>query len=188
MVKKKNNLTNDEILDKIVKKPRKNYKNSPVIGDGGITATPSEIKKTMMNMKELYKLPKVKTDKECEERLSWFFDWCIDREIRPTVEAMAMSLGVTRVTLWEWEHGKIGASRANIIKKGKQFVSLILADMAINNKIYPATWIFYGKNYFGMVDQQEHILIPNNPLGDIENPDLIQQRLMESLPEPEEDE
>ena len=57
------------------------------------------------------------------------------------------------------------------------------AEMVTEGKINPVTYIFRAKNYFGMVDQQEHILTPNNPLGDIDNPDEIKQRMMDSIPE-----
>ena len=34
-----------------------------------------------------------------------------------------------------------------------------------NGQVNPVSGIFLGKNHFGYRDQQEHILTPNNPLG-----------------------
>lgn len=53
--------------------------------------------------------------------------------------------------------------------------------MATEGKINPVTYIFRAKNYFGMRDQQEYVLTPNNPLGDTSNPNDIQRRISESI-------
>jgi len=49
------------------------------------------------------------------------------------------------------------------------------------NKVNPTTYIFRAKNYFGLKDQQEYILTPNNPLGDHVDPTEIQKRLSDGV-------
>jgi hypothetical protein len=39
-----------------------------------------------------------------------------------------------------------------------------MSDMVMDGKINPITWIFYAKNYFGMKDQQDLVITPNNAL------------------------
>ena len=51
----------------------------------------------------------------------------------------------------------------------------------MNGKINPVSGIFIGKNHFGYTNKQEIVLVPKNPLGDIEEtPEDIQQRYLES--------
>jgi hypothetical protein len=50
-------------------------------------------------------------------------------------------------------------------------------------KLNPVTYIFRSKNYYGMKDQQEHVITPNNPLGDAASPEEIRRRLNEGIPE-----
>jgi len=50
-------------------------------------------------------------------------------------------------------------------------------------KLNPVTYIFRSKNYYGMKDQQEHVITPNNPLGDATSPEEIKKRLDEGIPE-----
>ena len=101
-----------------------------------------------------------------------------------TVEKMALALGYDRKTLWAWETGGEGSTptRRNLIKKAKELLASYDAEMVAEGKLNPVTYIFRAKNYFGMRDQVEHVVTPNNPLGDEVNPDDIRKRLEASLP------
>lgn len=46
----------------------------------------------------------------------------------------------------------------------------------MEGKLNPIVWMFYGKNYFGMVDKQEMVLTPNRSEGDADV-SAIQERL-----------
>ena len=55
--------------------------------------------------------------------------------------------------------------------------------MVTEGKINPVVYIFRAKNFFGMKDQQEHVITPNNPLGDTTNPEELAQKYKAALPE-----
>lgn len=124
-----------------------------------------------------------KDDNECMEMLNDFFKDMAENGEFPTVEKMALSLGTTRKTIWEWEHGSMGVVRSNIIKKAKEILASIDAELVNKNMIPQIVYIFRAKNFFGMVDKQEHVLTPNNPLGDGASQEDIQQRLLDGTAE-----
>ena len=114
-----------------------------------------------------YDLPQVKSDDECRQRLYDFFDTCERTGQLPTVEKMVMCLGVVKSTAWEWENGNgCSSERSKLIKKAKEFIASFESEMVTEGKINPVVYIFRAKNYFGMKDQQDVVLKPENPLGD----------------------
>ena len=151
-------------------KPKPRGGNSPVRGDNGILAEPSEMSLKMAKLKVIYDWPKVdiNSNDEIQERISYYFDYCIAAQLRPTVEGLAMAIGIDRRTLWGWETGErratVDSTTANIIKKAKDYIAFLMSDSAIDGKINPITWIFYAKNYFGMRDTQDLVITPNNQL------------------------
>ena len=69
-------------------------------------ATPQEIGELVGIMDGLRKLPPVKK-REPEgvgERLNFYFQYCTDNGVKPSVEGMSLCLGVSRQSLWEWEN------------------------------------------------------------------------------------
>ena len=119
----------------------------------------------------------VKTDEECIERLNEYFKRVIENDEIPTVEKMCVALGAARNTVWEWEQGKLGSTRANIIKKAKDISAALDAELVSKGKIPQITYIFRSKNYYGMKDNQEMTLVNGSPMGDEVSPDDIRKRL-----------
>ena len=132
-------------------------------------------------------MPKAITDEEIRERLEMYFIETLKAGEIPTVEAMCLALGYDRATIWRWENGGEGSTpaRCNLIKKAKEFLASFDAQLVQEGKVNPTTYIFRAKNYFGLKDQQEHILTPNNPLGDHTDPEHIKKRLIEGVADDE---
>ena len=129
------------------------------------------------------RMPKVRDDDEIEERVTFFFDKCAKTGEKPTVEKLCLALGIVRDTLWNWERGVHCSARcSDIIKQAKVVLSAYDAGLAITGKMNPVPYIFRAKNYYGMKDEQEVVLTPNNPLGNVDNPNEIAQKY-EQLPE-----
>jgi len=129
----------------------------------------------------------VKSDEEMCDRLNWFFKNCADTRQLATVEKMCLALGMPRETVYEIMNGiKPGFTRetSNILKKAKDFIASIDAELAQEGRIQPVVYLFRAKNYYGMKDQQEMVLTPNNRLGDYQDESTIRQKYAE-LPEPD---
>ena len=97
-------------------------------------------------------------NEEIAERLNDYFRQCFEEGQIPTVEDMALALGVNRQLLGYWENEVThNRERAEMIKQAKEVLAAIDAKLVSENKIPQVTYIFRAKNYFGMRDQQEEI-------------------------------
>ena len=155
-----------------------------------IKATPAEISAKMRKLKAIYDLPKIDLDDDqaVRDRIDYYFDYCTQQGLKPVVEGLALAIGIDRRTLWDWENSnrraELSSTRADIIKKAKDYIAFLMSDAAMSGQVNPVTWIFYAKNYFGMTDRQEFIVTPTQPLGDQFTADEIAKRV--GLPDPNE--
>jgi len=178
-------LKNDELMQIGEQAVKKRGSKSASI-EATTTATNEEIKQIMTNVLYWYKREIVKTDEECADRLNEFFKRLNDTGEVPTVEKMCLALGTTRTTVWEWENGNLGPTRANMIKKAKEILAALDAELVSKGKIPQITYIFRAKNFFGLSDKQELVLTPNQPLGTDSDPAELQKRITGSVVEEDE--
>jgi hypothetical protein len=153
-----------------------------------IKATPAELRATMQKLKVIYDLPKIDLDSDeaVQERISLYFDYSMEQGLKPNVEGLALAIGVSRKTLWDWESGvsraQLGSSRSDMVKKAKDYISFLMSNEAMNGNINPITWIFYAKNYFGMADTQTIEVKANNQLSPTLTPDEIAKQIPQDIP------
>ena len=105
-----------------------------------------------------------KNDEELCDRLNWFFKTCAETQQLATVEKMCLALSWSRQYVFELENGtKRGFSpdTADILKKAKNLIASMDAELAQEGKIQPVVYMFRAKNYYGMKDQQDVVLTPN---------------------------
>jgi len=145
-------------IDAEVKPRRKRGLKTASIMDN-TTARPEEIARAVKSAYQYFNREIVKSDEECAERLNAYFQDCHEQQMIPTVEHMSLALGTVRQVLWQWENGE-GCSRArtDMIKKAKQILGAIDADLVASGKIPQVVYIFRAKNFYGMADQQEIVV------------------------------
>ena len=164
-------MSDKEIEKAKPKKPKGGGKNSPVIGDNGIMTESGDNAKYLAVSLKLYQLPSIDlTDSEqVNERLTEFFRIHAEADMKPTVAGMGMALGLDRRRLWEIKTGNYGTQRfiedlptltKDSIKKAYVIMENLWENYMQNGKINPVSGIFLGKNNFGYVDKQEHVLTP----------------------------
>ena len=68
-----------------------------------------------------------------------------------------------------------------MIKKAKEILAGIDAKLVSMGKIPQVTYIFRAKNFFGMKDQQDVVVTPNNPLGDTVDQKQLEERIAETV-------
>ena len=64
-----------------------------------------------------------------------------------------------------------------MIKKAKDILAAIDAELVSTGKIPQVTYIFRAKNFFNMTDQTQVILTPNNPYQSASEDELKQKYL-----------
>jgi len=146
------------------------------------TATKDEIKQILQNSLYWYKREIVKSDEECAERLNEYFARLAETGEIPTVEKMCLALGTVRQVVWDWEQGGIGSARSDMIKKAKEILASLDAELVSRGKIPQITYIFRAKNFFQMSDKQEFTLIPGSPLGPDSDPATLAEKYRDALP------
>lgn len=173
-------MKNDELMQIGEQAAKKRGSKSASI-EATTTATNEEIKQIMTNVLYWYPREIVKTDEECAERLNEFFKRLNETGEVPTVEKMCLALGTVRNTVWGWEQGNLGATRANMIKKAKEILAALDAELVSKGKIPQITYIFRAKNFFGLSDKQEIVVTPNQPLGSDSDPNELAKRIENSI-------
>lgn len=159
---------------------RSNYPNAQQID-----AKPGEISAVVQRVEELRRMQPVKDDNEIEERIKWFFDWCIKNDTRPGVELLALSLGTTRQTLWNWQ--QTGGRRGDLVTMAKQVLAALLENWGQTGKLNPAAFCFLMKNNYGYADNVQLEVSQQNNNGITKTPEQIAIELGVQYPPEERD-
>lgn len=130
-------------------------KNSNYPTNAKPNATPAEIGELVGIMDNMRKLPPV-TKKEPEivkERLDYFFRYCADHGVKPSVEGMSLALGVSRQSLWEWE-SDTQSKAGQLVARAKELINSLLTTWTMNGKINAVYAIWLQKNNSGYSDSK----------------------------------
>lgn len=111
------------------------------------------IQKTVSSLMELRERGKPKDNKELKQRIDEYFNFCKNSSIRPGVETLALALGISRVTLFQWGRGvNCDAERTEIIEAARALINGFIEQCILSGKINPASGIFLMKNWMGYRD------------------------------------
>ena len=120
------------------------------------------VSKVLTEALEYWNVPKVKNNEEAMERTEQYFLRCASRGIKPTVEEYSLAMGMSRSMLWDYETGRrTGPISADVVKRAKEIIAMFDAKAIMDGKMNPVTYIFRAKNYYGMKDQQDVVVTPN---------------------------
>ena len=120
---------------------------------------------------------------QVEERIDWYFNHCVDSDMKPTVKGFCNAIGVHRDTIHTWRTGEFRAgTHQAIICKAYDLLEEMWENYMLNGKINPVSGIFLGKNNFGYADKQEYVLTPNQQKVTLDDVKVIESKYDE-LPE-----
>lgn len=134
----------------------------------------------------IMKLPPIdiRNPEQLRQRVVDYFQLCADHDMKPGVAAVGLAVGLDRRRLWEIRSGN-ECRVAGIPQECKDIINGVYDSLEVlwegymaNGKINPVSGIFLGKNNFGYVDKQEHVLTPNQQLTTID-PTTIEQKYAE---------
>jgi len=102
------------------------------------------------------------------ERITWYFNHCIDNDMKPGLAGLCNALGISRMTFFNWQ-SKVTRDRKEhheLAVKAKGLIEELYEQYMMNGKINPVSGIFLMKNNFeGYYDRQDVVISPgNNPL------------------------
>ena len=149
---------------------------------------PGEMSKMIRNAMDIASFGPVDSNspEEVENRIGEYFRYCIEKEIRPSAEGMALALNTNRMSVWQWREGVVKKPEGvrNALKKGFSILNYMLAQFMQEGKINPVAGIFLLKNNYAYADQSEVIVTPNTGL-DALDPTAARQKYSDTLPEAE---
>lgn len=140
-------------------------KNSNYPTNAKPNATPEEIGQLVGIMDRMRKLPAVskREPEKVKERLDYYFQYCSDNGIKPSVESMSLCLGVSRQSLWEWENDT-GSKSGQLVARAKELINGLLTTWTMNGKINAVYTIWLQKNNSGYSDSKVLEIKPQTEL------------------------
>ena len=155
----------------------------PIREDHQVKTEPGDNSKYIRHALATLNLPPINiTDaRQVEARLDWYFNHCIDNDMKPTVNGMSNALGIHRDTIHSWRTGEHRPdSHQAIILKAYRLLEELWEDYMQNGKINPVSGIFLAKNMFhGYSDKQEVVLTPNTSQLSAVDPATIEAKYAE---------
>ena len=135
----------------------------------------------VQNALSAWNLPKIDTKdtKAVEKRISDYLQYCIDKDITPSVAGCSNWLGISNRTLEYWlqgqratpEHQRIATAFYGVLQE------VWAQDMKMGN-INPVSGIFIGKVFFGYKDTQEIVISPKQHENELTTEELIAESRM----------
>lgn len=174
--------------------------NSPIKGDI-VTTEPGDNALLVMFNKSIMDLTKIDLHniKCVKARIDEFFEMCKTADQRPTVSALAMSLGLDRRRLWELANDQHSNASTitnmptlckDAITDAYKLMELMWESLAIHGRMNPAAMAFFGVNNFKYQDVSKVIIAPEpaDPLGEKVDVENLKARYLAAIPEGYDDE
>lgn len=97
------------------------------------------------------------------DRIKQYFAICSEDDIKPTIESLALSFGLSRFILFDIMNGRNKSRVTNpdsihTLKKAYNTITSYYAHMMNCGKINPVAGIFLMKNNYGYKDTSEHVI------------------------------
>lgn len=132
---------------------KSNYPNATLDDVNG-----SEIVTIYVNsLMELAEMGKPRNEKELKDRITAYFKFCADKQLRPGIEGLCLSLSITRMTFWNWcnrsDKFQYSEEWTNTCVRARQLICSFLELTATHGRLNPTTFIFLSKNWMGYDDK-----------------------------------
>lgn len=155
----------DEVTSLVKEKTKKLTKDEYLHG----TFKKGDNAKFLRNALAIYNLPTIDIgdSEQVGERISWYFNHCLENDAKPGIAGLCNALGISRMTFFNWQ-SKITRDRKEhheLAVKAKGIIEELYEQYMMNGKINPVSGIFLMKNNFeGYYDRQDVVLTPGSPL------------------------
>lgn len=134
----------------------------------------------LMNALEALNHPRVdvKDPKAIQQRITEYIEFCIEKDIAPSVNGCASWLGVNNQTLESWYAGRTATPEHQLV--AARFYGIlqdVWSQKMDDGSINPVSGIFQGKAFFGYKDTQE-IVVNAKVQNELSIADLIAESKM----------
>ena len=129
---------------------------------------PTFVRDTVNNLLELRSKGKPQNVEELKTRIDEYFRFCADSGFRPALESLSLSLGVSRITFWQWRNGSRGSEWQEVCESAAQMIITFLEACMMSGKINPVSSIFLLKNIAGYSDAQTLEIRKTDTMHDVQ--------------------
>ena len=125
--------------------------------------------KFLRNALAAYNLPTIDVGdaEQVAERVTWYFNHCVENDMKPGIAGLCNALGISRMTFFNWQNkGSRDRKEHQIIaQRAKAILEDMMEQYMMNGKVNPVSGIFLIKiNIEGYYDRQDVVLSPGSPL------------------------
>ena len=174
------NIENDSGLDNgtvstVVKKKQVRPNSSE---NRKIHVPPGVMSKMIAHAVTLQKMGKVDmTNPEAvEKRVDEYLTYCIENDMKPTVESMALAFCTSRTQLWKWKEGvecsNVPDASRQALRRGYDLMNQLLTQCLVDGAINPISAFFLLKNNHNYKDQTEVVVTATNPYSESGSADV----------------
>ena len=144
-----------------------------------VNQIPSDFtKETVSNLLAIRHDERPESDAQCLERINQYFKYCSEHSMRPGIESLALSLGVSRISVFNWSKGKgCSPERQQMILAAVQLITSNLEQAFMSGKINPISGIFLLKNWCGYEDKTSLNVNTSNNADDLNDDDASIEEL-----------
>lgn len=104
--------------------------------------------------------------KVLKQRCEDYYALCGDYDAKPTIEGLALAMGISRQTLLRWASNFYDwnrqANTKEVLEPEVAFLNSQMVTYLTEGAINPISGFFMLKNSFGYSDATEHIITPDN--------------------------
>lgn len=121
-------------------------------------------------------------DEAFERRIIEYFEFCQEKELRPTREGFCAACGIGKPIYDAWQRGEAGITerRKSAMARLEGVLLALLTEWSLNGNINPAIAIFNLKNNYGFKDEIEHAIKPTTSLINKAKSNAEIERLLEA--------
>ncbi len=112
-----------------------------------------------------------------QEKVTEYFEFCVDRRIAVTVAGLSAWLGISVSTLRNWHINRDTQPFYEVIEPAIAFIHAMTEQGAIDGNVPASIYMFTARNYYGLKDQMEYIVTPHENMDSLE-----QDKVLKSVP------
>lgn len=122
-------------------------------------------------------------DKAVAERCEKYLLFCADTDTKPTVSELAIALGISRPTMYDYRYGRIGKNprTQEVLKRAVDIIGTQMEHYIENGKINPVSAIFLMKNNHEYSDKAEVIFNQPPALGNAPDRKILEEKYKNSI-------
>lgn len=147
--------------------------------------------KLLSALADSFTMRPVQSNAELAERIKDYITFCSERQVLPTLEGMALYCGYSRDTFRDWRIGRnkgfkdveSGLTTSLLVQKAVTLLESFDADMAMNGRVTPVSYIFRAKANFNYEDRTSIEIVNDNNLSQ----PMTTEEIVKNLVEPDDE-